>query len=158
MQTQNIKKSNNTLDRKDFLKQVGTGFGAIMLMNCIQACSTAEIPDPVGPINTGKLDFTVDINAAANSVLKSKGSFLVIKDKNVILARTNDDNWIAVSSKCTHELTVINYQPATNDFRCPNHGAEFKSTGAVQKGPATTALTKYSTTFTANSGIVRIFE
>jgi cytochrome b6-f complex iron-sulfur subunit len=155
MQTENKK---NTLDRKDFLKQVGTGFGAIMLMNCIQACSSAEIPDPVGPINTGKIDFTVDINAAANSSLKTKGGFLVIKDKNVIVARTNDDNWIAVSSKCTHELTVIDYRAASNDFKCPNHGAEFKSTGAVQKGPAMSALTKYSTTFTANSGIVRIFE
>ncbi len=150
-------KKANSIDRKDFLKQVGTGFGAIVLMNCIQACSSSEIPDPTPPVNTGKLDFTVDINAAGNTALKTKGGFIVNKANNVIIARTNDDNWIAISSKCTHEQTVVDYRAASNDFKCSNHGAEFKSTGAVQKGPATSPLTKYNTTFTANTGVLRIF-
>ncbi len=155
---ENTSKTPGTIDRKDFLKQVGTGFGAIMLMNCIQACSSSEIPDPVPPVVTGKLDFTVDINLAANAALKSKGGFLVNKDKSVIIARTNDDSFIAVSSKCTHQQVEIAYKAAANNFECPLHGSQFDATGKVVKGPAASALTKYNTTFTANTGVLRIFE
>ena len=155
---ENSTKKTNTIDRKDFLKQVGTGFGAIILMNCIQACSSSEIPDPTPPVVTGKLDFTVDINMAANAALKTKGGFIVNKDKNVIIARTNDDAFIAVSSKCTHQQVELAFKGAANNFECPLHGSQFDTTGKVTKGPAGSALTKYNTTFTANTGVVRIFE
>lgn len=147
-----------TIDRKDFLKQVGVGFGAIMLMNCLQSCGETELPDPDPNNNTGKLDFTIDISASGNTALLTKGGFLVIGDKKVIIARTLADTWLAVASACTHEGTTIGYRSATNDFRCPNHGAEFSATGAVQKGPAASALKKFNVTFTANNNSLRVFE
>jgi cytochrome b6-f complex iron-sulfur subunit len=153
-----IEKENATIDRKDFMKQVGMGFGAIMLLNCLQSCAEKDIPDPTPGVTTGKVDFSINITDAANTALGTKGGFLVVKDKKVIIARTNADTWIAVSSACTHEGTTVGYRKASDDFLCPNHGAEFKNTGAVQKGPATKALTKYNVTFTANSNMVRVFE
>jgi cytochrome b6-f complex iron-sulfur subunit len=148
----------STIDRKDFLKQVGMGFGAIMLMNCLQSCSETEIPDPDPIVNTDKLDFSIDITASGNTALQTKGGFLVVSGKKVIIARTLADTWIAVSSACTHEGTTIGYRASSNDFLCPNHLSTFSATGAVTKSPAASALTKYNVTFTANSNIVRVFE
>ena len=152
-----MENTTETMDRKDFMKQVGLGFGAIMLMNCLQSCSETEIPDP-SPINTDKLDFSIDITASGNTALQTKGGFLVVKDKKVIIARTLADTWIAVSSACTHEGTTVGYRAASNDFLCPNHQSTFSATGAVTKSPATSALKKYNITFTANSNMVRVFE
>lgn len=150
----------NTIDRKEFMRQVGLSFGAIMLMNCLQSCGDGgEIPDPNPTGNTGKLDFTININDAAYTSLKNKGNAVVVKAQNVIIARVNDTNgsWIAVDSRCTHEQTTINYRSSSNDFLCPNHGSTFSSTGAATKGPATAALTRYNTSFDATNNTLRVF-
>jgi len=150
----------NTIDRKEFMRQVGLSFGAIMLMNCLQSCSDGgEIPDPNPTTSTGKLDFTININDATYSGLKTKGNFVVVKAQNVIIARVNDTNgsWIAVDSRCTHELTTINYRSSSNDFLCPNHNSTFSSSGAVTKGPATSALARFNTSFDATNNTLRVF-
>jgi cytochrome b6-f complex iron-sulfur subunit len=147
----------NTIDRKEFMRQVGIGFGAIMLMNCLQSCGVGgEIPDP-NPTTNSKLDFTIDLKTNDYSGLKTKGAFAVVKGQNVIVAHTNNDTWIAVSSKCTHEQTTINYRASSNDFLCPNHGSEFTFIGNVQKGPATSPLSRYNTSYDATNNTLRVF-
>lgn len=154
------KKEVNTIDRKEFMRQVGLSFGAIVLMNCLQSCGdVSEIPDP-NPTGGGtKLDFTININDATYSSLKTKGNAVVVKAQNVIIARVNDTNgtWIAVDSRCTHEQTTINYRAASNDFLCPNHGSTFSATGAVTKSPANAALTRFNTSFDATNNTLRVF-
>ncbi|WP_337040845.1 QcrA and Rieske domain-containing protein [Emticicia sp. 17c] len=149
-----------TIDRKEFMKQVGISFGAIMLMNCLQSCDAGgEIPDPNNGNNSGNVDFTLDLNNASYSTLKNKGGYVVVKPQNIIVARTTADTWIAVSAICTHEqTTTVNYRAATNDFLCPNHQSEFKADGSVQKGPATAALKKYSVSADLTNNTVRVFE
>ena len=150
----------NTIDRKEFIRQVGMSFGAIVLMNCLQSCGDgSEIPDPNAGGSTGKLDFTIDLNTAAYTSLKTKGNSVVVRAQNVIIARVNDANatWIAVDSRCTHQQTTVDYRPATNDFLCPNHLSIFTATGAVTRGPATSPLTRYSTSFDATNNTLRIF-
>ena len=150
----------NTIDRKEFMRQVGLSFGAIMLMNCLQSCSDGgEIRDPNPTTSTGKLDFKININDAMYSDLKIKGNFVVVKAQNVIIARVNDTNgsWIAVDSRCTHELTTIDYRSSSNDFYCPNHGSTFSSTGAATKGPAKSALARFNTSFDATNNTLRVF-
>lgn len=147
----------NTIDRKEFMKQVGIGFGAILLMNCLQSCGGVdEIPDP-NPTSTTKLDFTIDLKTGTYTNLKTKGAFAVVSAQSVIVAHTNADTWIAVDAKCTHEQAIINYRATTNDFLCPLHSSEFTATGAVQKGPAAKALTRYNTSFDATNNTLRVF-
>jgi len=149
----------NTIDRKEFMKQVGISFGAIMLMNCLQACdSGGEVPDPNPGGGSGKVDFSIDLNNATYATLKNVGGNVVVKPQNIIVARTTSNNFIAVSAICTHEASTINYRASTNDFLCPNHQSEFKADGTVQKGPATTALKKYSISADLTNNTVRIFE
>lgn len=152
-----ISNNPNTIERKDFLKQVGMGVGAIMLMNCLQSCTDGEIPDPNPGGGSDKVDITIDLNTAAYSALNTKGGSKVVPDPKIIVARTLDDNFIAVNAECTHQQTIINYRPATNDFLCPNHGSQFSATGAVTKSPATAALTKYFTSFDETANTLRIF-
>lgn len=161
MQTQEIDKTESkVIDRKDFMKQVGLGFGAIMLMNCLQSCGESEIPDPMlNPGNGDKVDFTLNLDATGNTALNQNGGFLVIKSEGVIAARKLDGSFVAVSSACTHQGTTIDlYRKETDDFVCPNHGSVFSSTGAVKEDPATTALKKFNTSYTATSNTLRIFE
>ncbi len=154
-----LQESTETIDRMEFMKQVGIGFGAIMLMNCMQSCGSGEIPDPnPGSGGTGKVDFTLDFSSGTNAALKTKGGFVVNTSNKVIIARTLSDNFIAVASACTHEGTTVTYRSATNDFLCPNHLSEFSDTGAVKKGPATTALKKYNLTVDLNASTIRVFE
>jgi cytochrome b6-f complex iron-sulfur subunit len=76
----------NTIDRKEFMRQVGLSFGAIMLMNCLQSCSDGgEIPDPNPNTSTGKVDFTININDATYSALKTKGNFVVVSCISFVL-------------------------------------------------------------------------
>lgn len=153
-----LQEKNQTIDRKDFMRQVGMGFGAIMLMNCLQGCSESEIPDP-NPITGGTgIDFTVNIMATANKALQTKGGFLVISDKKIIIARTTANTWIAVSSACTHQGTNVEFRATQGDFLCPSHDSVFTANGAVTRGPATTPLKKFNITFSANTNILRVFE
>lgn len=146
----------NTIERKEFMKQVGIGFGGILLMNCLQACSESEIPDPMPGTGGDKVDFTLDLNLSANSKLNTLGGFVVSNE--VIVARTLDDKFIAVSAKCTHQGTTLEYRPSQKDFYCPLHESEFSEVGAVEKGPATGDLVRFNVTSDETSNTVRVFE
>ncbi len=125
-QTPVLKKENtsarkeNTIERKEFMRQVGIGFGAILLTNCLTACGDTEIPDPMPGTGGDKLDFTLNLNLSDNTKLNTAGGFVV--SQNVIIAKTLDNNFLAVASGCTHKGTTISYRANSNDFKCPNHG------------------------------------
>ena len=113
-------KETQTIERKEFMKQVGLSFGAILLLNCLQSCGDSEIPDP-NPGGTGdKVDFTLDLNSSTYSKLNNPGGFVVIGDKKIIVARTLDagDKFVAVDSACTHEGTTLTYRSTERDFYC----------------------------------------
>src|SRR5581483_4562480 len=70
------------------------------------------------------------------------------------LARTGTSTFVAYSLVCTHQGTTI--AQSSVGWTCPNHGAEFSSTGALILGPATTALTSFPCTYNATAGTVTI--
>ncbi len=106
--------------------------------------ATSTIPVTVTPTTTALA--TVDVSTGA---LTTNGGFVVIN--KIIIARTNTGNFLAVSAACTHSGTNVKYVLANNNFHCPNHGADFNSTGVVTKGPATTNLKLYTTVLTGTS-------
>jgi cytochrome b6-f complex iron-sulfur subunit len=113
--------------------------GAVTLVACA-GCSlvhcSEETVDP-------DIDFTLDLTAPENTALLNAGGSL---GKNgTIIARIQGDEFVALRRACTHEGTDVNYQSSKKNFRCPNHGSEFSTTGAVQIGPATRPLTMYNT-------------
>jgi cytochrome b6-f complex iron-sulfur subunit len=88
--------------------------------------------------------------------LNTAGGFYLDKTNNILIARTLTDEFLAVSSLCTHQQVLIDFQASNNRFYCSGHGSVFSTTGAVLNGPAAAPLKQYKTARTGNS--IRIFE
>lgn len=138
------------MDRKEFFSKVGFGAAAALLPACIAgiatSCSSDNSTSPSPAPAPSGVDFLLDVSTGS---LATNGGFLVTK--GIVVARTNSGTYIAVSASCTHEGTNVNYNVSGNNFICPNHGAQFSSTGTVTQGPANSNLKKYNTTLTGNS-------
>ena len=132
------------MDRKEFLALVGTSIGAITLASCFDSCKKTSNASTAPTV-----DFTLDLNAAANSSLKTGGGY--VYNSGVIVAKTTGGSYIAVSQACTHEGVTVTYQPSGNNFYCSAHGSSFSSSGSVTGGPAGSALKQYTCDLTGTT-------
>jgi cytochrome b6-f complex iron-sulfur subunit len=154
------------MERKDFIEQVGLSAASILIFGCMQSCSKSDSAAPTTPPSnnnkpTNKVDFTINITNSPYTSLNTAGGFYVDKTNNIIIARTNTNpnEFLAVSSLCTHQQVTLEYQASNNRFVCPSppgHGSLFSSTGAVLNDPAKEPLKPYKTTLTGNS--LRVYE
>lgn len=148
------------MERKDFIEQVGLSAASILIFGCMQGCSKSDsTPEqPTGSNNnTNKaIDFTINITASPFTSLSTAGGFYVDKTNNIIIARTLTNEFLAVSSLCTHQQVTVDFQANNNRFVCSAHGSVFSSTGAVLNGPAGEKLKQFKTTLTGNN--LRVFE
>ena len=150
------------MERKDFIEQVGLSADSILIFGCMQGCSKSDSPAPTPPTGTTNpppvkaIDFTINITTNPYTSLNTAGGFYVDKSNNIIIARTLTDEFLAVSSLCTHQQVLLDFQASDNRFYCSGHGSLFSTTGAVINGPAAAPLKQYKTTRTGNS--LRIFE
>ena len=141
------------MERKEFLKLLGTGTLAACAGCALQSCSddavvASSIPPPTG------VDFTLNLTEPANVALQNVGGSLS-KD-GLIIARLSTTEFAALSRSCTHQGTLVNYQNTPMNFLCPNHGSRFAATGSVINGPAVLPLKKYNTELTGDS--LRVFS
>jgi len=154
------------MERKDFIEKVGLSAASILIFGCMQGCSKSDSPAPTPPPSNNNnppkaIDFTINITTNPYTSLNTAGGFYVDKTNNIIIARTNTtpNEFLAVSSLCTHQQVTLDYQASNNRFICPSppgHGSLFSSTGAVVNGPAAAPLKPYKTSLTGN--ILRIYE
>lgn len=162
------------LSRGQFLRQLGLSTGALMAFYCmgtgLTACSSSDDGDPTpnpgpgpgpgtstaikGTTSGANIDFTVDLTNADYSKLKTSGEFNYVA--NIIIVN-NGGTYMALSKVCTHEGSTIAYRPATNDFKCPNHGSEFNLDGTVKLSPATNSLVVYKTEIQNSGNTLRVF-
>lgn len=161
------------LSRGQFLKQLGLSSAALMSFYCLgttmTACTnTTADPMPVPsttttptPTNTGltgtakgnSIDFSLDLTNDNFKKLKTEGQFLYVED--IIIANAKGV-FVAISKVCTHQGTAIEFRSANNDFRCPNHGSEFRLDGSVQKDPASKGLAVYKTSLSMDGNSLKI--
>lgn len=139
------------MTRKDFFARVGFGAAAVLVPACIGGLVSGCSKEDSVSILPSNIDFTLDISMGA---LTTNGGYLI--QQGVLVARTLNGTFIAVSAACTHQGTTVNYNSAGNNFICPNHGAQFSSVGEVTQGPASTNLKQYSTALTGNT--LRVFS
>ncbi|TSA51807.1 MAG: ubiquinol-cytochrome c reductase iron-sulfur subunit [Sphingobacteriales bacterium] len=133
------------MDRKHFLQTLGISAAAVVFINSIESCKK--------PDTTAKVDFTIDLSSSQFTDLNTVGGYAY--QNGIIIAKTSNGDFVAVSQACTHQGCNVEYQLAQNDFACPCHGARFDSSGGVVNGPAMTALTKYNTSLSGTT--LRIF-
>jgi cytochrome b6-f complex iron-sulfur subunit len=129
------------MTRKDFFSRVGFGAAVVLIPSCIggiaSSCTSDDGSPSPAPTN---VDFTLDISTGT---LANNGGFLV--HNGIVVARTTSGDFLAVSASCTHQGTNVNYNASGNKFICPNHGAQFNSSGVVTQGPASSNLAQYNT-------------
>jgi Rieske Fe-S protein len=70
-------------------------------------------------------------------------------DKNILIAHTGEETFVAVDIKCTHKGCEVKYEDAkgTPVFACPCHDSKFDMNGVPQSGPAKKPLGTYRTSF-----------
>lgn len=135
------------MTRKDFFARVGFGAASVLVPACIAglatSCSTDEGGSSTAPSN---VDFVLDVSTGSLSV--DKGYLVTNK---IVVARVDSNTFIAVSAACTHEGTNVNYVGSSNSFQCPNHGANFSTTGVHLNGPGSANLKQYNVSLNGNS-------
>lgn len=159
------------VSRGQFLKQMGMSTKALMGFYCMGAlasCTTDDDPVPAkkddpspggasgidGTTSGSSINFKLDLTNANFSKLKTDGEFVYAGD--VIIANVGNQNYIALSKMCTHQGTSVVFRKGSQDFRCPNHGSEFSSSGAVTKSPAGRSLTVFTTTLSADKNTLTV--
>lgn len=153
------------MKRGAFLKSLGLSTSTLMAFYCLgttlTACGTDDEPEP-GPTTpgagsgtgitgttSGAVNFTVDLtHSAIAPKLVAGDKFIIAGD--VLVAQTTAGSYVALSKTCTHQGSLLVYRSAQNDLFCDNHFSEFSTTGAVEQGPASTALKAFKTTLSAD--------
>jgi cytochrome b6-f complex iron-sulfur subunit len=127
------------MERKDFIQKFAIG-GSILLTSpfLFNACSD-DTDDILDEKNNG---VKVDLNHNNFSALKNVGGFAYTGD--IIVIRSGENSYIALSKICTHEGCTVTYNHANSQLPCPCHGSVFSATGTVVNGPANTNLKTYS--------------
>lgn len=133
------------MDRKEFLSLLGISSAALVLTYCFGGCQ----PNNNGPTAPTNVNFTLDLTNSANSSLNSNGGY--IYNGGVIVARTVNGAYVAVSQYCTHAGGTVVYDSRISDFYCPVHGSVFSTNGSVVSGPAPSSLVVYHTALTGTS-------
>ncbi|HTR82217.1 MAG TPA: Rieske (2Fe-2S) protein [Bacteroidota bacterium] len=133
------------MNRKEFLSTLGLGAAAMACSYCLNGCKPLDNPI-TAPTN---VDFTLDLTNSANAALNANGGYLY--HGGIIVAKTVDGAYVALSQTCTHAGGTVEYIPGTNRFYCPNHGSNFATNGSVINGPAPSPLAQYATELTGTS-------
>ena len=135
------------MKRNEFLQKLGLSSAAILGTYCLGALAARirEAPPP----EAGSPDFTLDLTDPAYAPLRTNGGFVYQRD--VIIARTTNGEFIALARQRTHEGYPVNFEPGTNAFSCPLHGSRFRADGSITGGPATVGLRRFNTEHRGNA-------
>ncbi len=77
--------------------------------------------------------------------LAKVGGFVTLNTTagKIVVARVDDQKFVAVGAVCTHKGGPIEYDATEKQFFCPWHKSRFDLDGAVVKGPAKIAIPHY---------------
>lgn len=133
------------MKRREFVPRAITGTAFVAVLPSFLASCEKEDPVVDDPGNNNGDDdddsedtVTVDLNDPDFVALKSDGGF-AYKD-NYIVINTGEENFVALSSICTHQGCTVNYNASSNQLPCPCHGSIFAVNGTVLNGPAGSSL------------------
>lgn len=147
-----------TLTRRQFLCRLGCGGAAVAGAATLPGCAPDVEPAPVvdvSPPEGGRISLIVarfpDLARPGGAVtLRAPGL-----EPPVLVARTPDGGFTALSSTCPHQGCPVGVQ--RYEVVCPCHGSRFDATdGHVTNPPARQGLTPYATFFDASSGELAI--
>ncbi len=150
--------SNDKLSRRHFVQITGSIFmasiGISTLAALLQGCRKEETTPIQPPIES---KFTIKLSE--HPELAQVGGFKVfnINSTPVIIFRTGQTTFKALSMICTHQGCTTNWVNTAQQFQCPCHGSKFDKDGKVIQGPATQNLRTYTTEYKSDTNELIIY-
>jgi len=135
------------MERKEFLRKFVYGTGLLITAPAVFSACSKEGDDPDNNNNNNNNDVVVDLSKADFAALKIVGGSAYTG--NIIVIRSSDTQYIALSKLCTHDGCTVNL--SGNQLLCPCHNSKFDTSGSVLQGPATSALKKYTVVVEGNT-------
>ncbi len=129
------------MERKEFIKKFAVS-GSILLTAPVIFNSCSSDDDDFTDPGSNQNEIVIDLKAASSADLASVGGY--IYSGNLIVFRTGQDSYMALSKTCTHQGCEVVYNHSTGDVPCPCHGSKFTTSGTVTNGPATSNLKSYT--------------
>lgn len=140
----------NGIGRRTFLAQSAV-LAAIAALN---ACGAADggltAPD------LGSSGSSPTIKVSDQPALANVGgvALVTLSGYPFAIVRTGATTFLALSRVCPHQGSIVN--KTSNGFLCPNHGAQFSSTGQWVGGQRTTSMRSYTTTYDATTDTLTV--
>jgi menaquinol-cytochrome c reductase iron-sulfur subunit len=119
---------------------LGYPIGRIFAAPIFSSVRRTEKWVPVGPTS----DFSEGRKTAQYSYEHQDGWYTALRTRNIVVAKRGDE-WLAISTECTHAGCSVLWSQEQDRFLCPCHGAEFNPDGSVAKPPAPAPLTRLQT-------------
>jgi len=126
------------MKRREFIPRITGGAAIVAVSPVVMTSCEKENPEPdnrdddIGGIDLDDPNF---VGLKSDGGFAYKGPYIVIN--------TGDENFIALSSSCTHNACRVNYSISSNNLPCPCHGSVFAIDGVVLQGPASSPLKTY---------------
>lgn len=133
------------IGRRTFLVQSALMAAAAALAACGGADTTAPTLSPGTSINVNS--YAALANVGGIAMVSVSGAQLAI-------VRTGATTFVALSRVCPHQGGTVNQNGS--GFLCPNHGAQFSSTGQWVGGQPTGSLHSYTTSYDAGTATLSI--
>ena len=140
------------MTRRKFIEKSGSfslsAIGIVGLAALLEGCSEDDSSNPVAAPTS---QFT--INLADHTELQKVGGFKTFQMEStpIIVFRTGDTTFKALSLVCTHQACTVNWQQSSKKFTCPCHSSTFNENGDVTNGPASTNLATFTTEYKAET-------
>lgn len=127
------------MNRRELIRNIAAGTATLMVVPASIVSCEKDDPDPDSG-NPEDNVLIIDLTDDKYSNLTETGGFVVESD--IIIFNTGNE-FLALSSVCTHEGCRISYDLGSGNLPCPCHGSIFNASGAVMEGPADSALKNY---------------
>ncbi len=136
------------MERRIFFRNFAIGGSLLLTAPVLFNSCSDDLPEEDNNNNNNTGGITVDLTDPAFAVLKTVGGFAYKGD--IIIIRSTETVYIALSKVCTHSQCTVAYNSTTKEVPCPCHGSKFTTEGAVINGPAATPLKKYDVKLSGN--------
>jgi cytochrome b6-f complex iron-sulfur subunit len=135
------------IGRRTFLAQ-----GAMLAaMAALAACGVAS-----DSFTAPSLTSSTTIKVSDYPALASVGgiALVTISGSPFAIVRTGSSSFVSLSRVCPHQSSIVNV--SGSGFLCPNHGAQFNSSGTWIGGQGTSNLHSYATTYDSVAGTITV--
>ncbi len=141
-----IARESSAIGRRTFLAQSAILAAAAALAACGSASDTTA----------STLSGSTSVRLADQPALANVGgvALVTIASSPFAIVRTGASTFVALSRVCPHQGSIVNQ--SSTGFLCPNHGAQFSTSGTWVGGERTSSLRSYATTYDAAAGTITV--